>query len=233
MAKKSNCNVCGTPSCKKHPCYPVYVKGCPTLADGKEATPIPDCITDVEYCSEGCASTLEAKCIILSDGRTLQQFIDEGGFTIPVDPDVCDLVEPNFTNANAVCFDPNNTEVTINLTADQIDPDQLAGVLFLLFGPDENLIETQGAYTLLANGTADFTFTLPSVGDYDIFISNTSTAPKANSVTELIAWLAVNESCRKAMHISFTVAECNGTVNPNCNSSGTATGSGEIDLNIQ
>lgn len=68
----NNCkNTCGTTPCQCHPCYNTLVGDCKEPCDNTTAQPI-DCLTQ-EYCNDGCESFLEAKCILFSDGETLEQ----------------------------------------------------------------------------------------------------------------------------------------------------------------
>ena len=65
---KNTCNKCETKVC--HPCYDTLVNSCSEPCDNTQAQPI-DCLTQ-EYCSEGCDSFIDAKCILFSDGETLE-----------------------------------------------------------------------------------------------------------------------------------------------------------------
>ena len=203
VVSKKKCNICGTPSCKKHPCYPVNVLDCPTLPDDKQvATPLPDCIDPVEYCNEGCAETMKASCIILADGTTLQEWIDAGGQ--PPVTDCAGKLPLTIVEGTAFCAnDILNLPINISGT---VVTGSVSGLL--IFKPDLSL------YSLMSvDSPANLTLTVNNnvAGTYTVVVyctADTSFDPLSiTSLNDLSTWEASDE-CNFTTTVSFTVPLC-------------------------
>lgn len=79
------CSKCTPNKCKCHPCYPTTTGNCnkcETSCSCKECTPLNTTATPIsycgmpEYCNDGCLETISSDCIIMPDGTTLTETIN-------------------------------------------------------------------------------------------------------------------------------------------------------------
>lgn len=73
---KNKCGNCDKRECVCHPCYDVKLGDCNTC----EETPVGEIdtcgIPYPEYCEEGCEEVISSDCIIMPDGTTLTETIN-------------------------------------------------------------------------------------------------------------------------------------------------------------